>query len=483
MPCAVCGFGLDQRLPLVKRISTYVLPPRTTAVLGALAGAIVASACGAVSDLRGHGPLTATVHDEAGVPVLVLSHSLNEIAERDGGVATLAPDLELGGAESDVLHVTDVAAFPDGRFVVLDKLSVAVRLYAPDGTLLKVLGRKGHGPLEFQRPRAIAVVGGRLVVWDEASSKLFTVFDTAGTVIATAARTFAGDWLAMSLRGVRHSYDPPGREPMEDLTRRIGGLGSDHFLFQVQPDEVRAGARGEAFPLDGPPVHLIRFDLSGGIVDTVAEFVGPPLIPQRVLTPIPRGAWPKYDQPIFAPRPVWAGSDDWLAVASGDANSIDVRDLSGGTILRVEWPRDERGITEADRFRFADVLMQEEIDKAGGPSTQAQFITKEAREEARKKIVYDLWPFSEVRPQITAAFATGACLWLAGFHPADAPNGEALTWVGVNVEKRSLETVFRIPRNAATVRDISYSGVYVRYLDAEGVTRMERYPLPEVDCT
>jgi len=45
-----------------------------------------------------------------------------------------------------------------------------------------------------------------------------------------------------------------------------------------------------------------------------------------------------------------------------------------------------------------------------------------------------------------------------------------------------LETVFRIPRNAATVRDISYNGVYVRYLDENGVTRMERYPLPEVDC-
>jgi len=441
----------------------------------------VIASCGAISDSRDQGPLTATVRVEDGGAVLTISHSLNEIAERDGGVTTLAPDLELGGVESDLLHVTDVAAFPDGRFVVLDKLSVAVRLYAPDGTLLKVLGRRGQGPLEFQRPRAVAILGGRLVVWDEASSKLFTVFDTAGTVIATTARSFDGDWMAMTVRGVRQSWDPPGSQPMEDLTRRIGGLGSDQFLFQIQPDEMLAGAKGEPFPLDGPPVYLMRFDLSTSAVDTVAEFVGPPLILRPDMPNVP-GVYPHYNQPIFTPRPVWAASDGWLAIGSGNANVIDVKDLSGRMILRVDWPRDERGISGEDRLRHADLRIQEEIEKAGDESAKAQLAGKRAREEARKKIAFDLWPFSEVRPQITAAFATGSCLWLSGFHPADAPNGEALTWVGINVEKRSLETVFRIPRNSATVRDISNTGVYVRYLDEDGVTRMERYPLPDVDC-
>lgn len=449
--------------------------------LGALATVLCVSSCGAVSDLRDRGPLTATVYDEAGVPVLTLSHSLNRIAERGGEVATLQPDLELGGAESDLLHVTDVAAFPDGRFVVLDKLSVAVRLYAPDGTLLRILGRKGSGPLEFQDPRGIAVMGKHMVLWDDVGSKVFTVFDTAGTVMATTATPIAGDWMAMFLRGVRHQYDPPGNQPTEDLTRRIAGMGLDYFLFQIQPDEMLAVAKGQPFPLRAPPVYLVRFDLSASVVDTVAEFVGPPLV-LRSDIPKTRGIYPHYNQPIFSPRPIWAASDNWLAVGNGDANAIDVRDLSGATILRVEWPRDERGISEADRLQYADLRLQEEVEKAGDSSAKAQLNEFGARRKARKTIAFDLWPFSEVRPQITAAFATGSCLWLSGFHPADAPNGEALTWIGINVKKQRLETVFRIPRNAATVRDISYNGVYVRYLDENGVTRMERYPLPEVDC-
>lgn len=451
------------------------------AVFGALAAVLCTYSCGAASDLRGRGPLTATMRVEAGVPVLTLSHPLNEIAEQDGMVDTLAADLELGGAESDLLHVTDVAAFPDGRFVVLDKLAVAIRLYAPDGTLLKILGRKGQGPLEFGRPRAIAIVGGRMVVWDGSGAKVFTVFDTAGIVTATTTTPIAGDWMAMGLRGVRHGYDPPGLQPTEDLTRRIGGLGSDHFLFQIQPDEILATARGEPFPLEAPPVYLVRFDLSASVVDTVAEFVGPPNV-LRPDIPRVRGVYPHYNQPIFSPRPVWAASDDWLAVGSGDSNAIDVKDLSGRTILRVEWPRDARGISDADRLRYADLRIQEEVDKAGDLDEKRQLNSFGARREARKRIAFELWPFSEVRPQITAAFATGACLWLSGFDPADAPSGEALTWVGINVAKKRVETVFRIPRNAATVREIARNGVYVRYLDADGVSRMERYPLPGVDC-
>ncbi len=97
-------------------------------------------------------------------------------------------------------------------------------------------------------------------------------------------------------------------------------------------------------------------------------------------------------------------------------------------------------------------------------------------------IAFELWPYSTRRPQVTAAYGAGHCLWLAGFDPADAPSAESLTWTGINVATGKLAAVVRTPRNASRVRDISPTAVLSSYLDTDGVWRLERYPLPKVDC-
>ncbi len=273
--------------------------------------------CGGVSDARSREALTAFARDENGVLILTLSQPLNAIPASGPGVTILAADLELGGAESDLMHVTDVATFPDGRFAVLDRLAFSVWLYSPRGALIKTLGREGSGPMEFKRPRAVAAMGEHLVVWDRNSSKEFTVFDTAGTVLGTTPVPIDGDWMALQLR-----------------------------------------------------------------VDTLATSVAPPNV---LRSDVPRGPdiYPHFNQPIFSPRPVWAATERWIAIGHGDSSAIEVRDRYGAQILRVEWPRDERGISDEDRFQHACVRMQEEVDKAGKDAVKAQFISYRARRRAR----------------------------------------------------------------------------------------------------
>jgi hypothetical protein len=426
-------------------------------------------------------PLTASLRQEGELRVLTLSQSLNSLSTHNTGVSILAADLELGGADSDLMHVTDVAALPNGDFAILDRLATTVRIFSPGGEQIKTLGKKGPGPMEFERVKAVAAMGDQLVVWDRNGSKEFTVFDTAGTVLGTTPVTIEGDWMALQLRGVQHSYDPPWSQPLEDLTRRLGSLGTNHFVFQIQPDEMLKGWRGEPFPFDAPPVYLVRFDAAARVVDTVATSVAPPNV---LRSDVPRGPdiYPHFNQPIFSPRPVWAATDHWIAIGHGDSSAVEVRDLAGTLLLRVEWPRDERGIGDEDRLQHADVRMQEEVFKAGRDHEREYFSSFAERRRARQQIAFELWPFSDRRPQVTAAYGAGDCLWLAGFDPGDAPSGESLTWTAINVATGRIAAVVRIPRNASRVRDFSPTAIFSSYLDTDGVWRLERYPVPKADC-
>lgn len=55
-------------------------------------------------------------------------------------------------AESPLVRVSGVDIAADGKLVVTDGTDASAHLFASDGRLLKVLGRKGSGPGEFQIP-------------------------------------------------------------------------------------------------------------------------------------------------------------------------------------------------------------------------------------------------------------------------------------------------------------------------------------------
>lgn len=89
----------------------------------------------------------------------------------------------VGGTDDpgELINPGSVAVDAAGRIYVAERDPSVIKLFAPDGTFLRTIGRQGSGPGEFQVP-FIAVAGEHLYVHDPRQSRT-SLFDTAGTYI------------------------------------------------------------------------------------------------------------------------------------------------------------------------------------------------------------------------------------------------------------------------------------------------------------
>jgi hypothetical protein len=78
-----------------------------------------------------------------------------------------------------VIGVTALAALPAGHLVLVDERGNRVRIYRRDGTLVRSLARRGHGPGETVEPYGVAAASGGFYVIDASSRVSF--FDSTGT--------------------------------------------------------------------------------------------------------------------------------------------------------------------------------------------------------------------------------------------------------------------------------------------------------------
>ncbi len=97
----------------------------------------------------------------------------------DGKVATvsLAEDLVIGNDTSREDHwfgfVNSLAVDGAGRIFTLDPKVVRIRVFGPDGGLLRAFGEKGQGPGELSGPGSIAVApDGTIVVLDVLNGRM-----------------------------------------------------------------------------------------------------------------------------------------------------------------------------------------------------------------------------------------------------------------------------------------------------------------------
>jgi hypothetical protein len=79
---------------------------------------------------------------------------------------------------TELVSVQTIAVDGAGRLYVADSRPAAVKVFSPDGTLLRVIGRQGGGPGEYRNPW-IAARGASVVMHDPAQSRT-SVFDTSG---------------------------------------------------------------------------------------------------------------------------------------------------------------------------------------------------------------------------------------------------------------------------------------------------------------
>jgi hypothetical protein len=85
------------------------------------------------------------------------------------------------GTPAELGEPGNVAVDDAGRIYVVDYKPAAIKVFAPDGRLVRTIGREGEGPGEF-RVGFIAVHGAFLVLHDPQVSRT-SVWDTAGTFL------------------------------------------------------------------------------------------------------------------------------------------------------------------------------------------------------------------------------------------------------------------------------------------------------------
>ncbi len=127
---------------------------------------------------------------------------------------SLTETLRIGGSDvgpSAFDYLKGLAVDAAGRIFVYDRSTQDIRVFGPDGALLRVIGRKGSGPGELRDAEGIAIAGdGTLWVRDAANAR-FTTFDASGEFARGWTMQFCTSQGAWDPR-----VDPAGRLLDED---------------------------------------------------------------------------------------------------------------------------------------------------------------------------------------------------------------------------------------------------------------------------
>ena len=110
--------------------------------------------------------------------------STGPTAWRDTSGASLVEEGRFSGEDGTPAELGDprsIAVDGEGRIYVVDAKPAIIKVFAPDGRLVRTIGREGQGPGEFQ-VGFIAVRNDRLVLHDPRIGRT-SVFDTSGTFL------------------------------------------------------------------------------------------------------------------------------------------------------------------------------------------------------------------------------------------------------------------------------------------------------------
>ena len=141
----------------------------------------------------------------------------------------IVEDLRIGairGPGPDVFgDARAVEADGEGRIYVLDAQAMEVRVFAPDGSHIRTVGREGGGPGEFQRPNGLALGPDDIVyVYDQANQRLTGLLNGGDSLIAHPLRTSHWGWVwdgVITADGRLHDrvYDRRGEERLTYMRR------------------------------------------------------------------------------------------------------------------------------------------------------------------------------------------------------------------------------------------------------------------------
>lgn len=182
-------------------------------------------------------------------------------------------ELRIAPEADDTSLFADVFEFDvdrEGRIYVFDQGSRSVLQFAPDGALLRRIGRQGAGPGEFNRNGGMVIdADGRLVQWDAGNARI-SFFSTDGTfdsswVVPAGFSTSHG--LRTDRSGQLYLYRPVTPRRDGEILGRMGlvrlGPGGAWLDSLVPPDlpweRVVYVASVEGNTSATSPAHAERF--------------------------------------------------------------------------------------------------------------------------------------------------------------------------------------------------------------------------------
>lgn len=312
------------------------------------------------------------------------------------------PSFSIGGASEDPRYqlsgVVGATLLPDARLIIADHYVQGLRAYGPDGTHLRTVGGEGEGPGEYEYIRGMGrCEAGRIVAFD----------------LHWGRNVYDRDLAWIEERGA----ELPG----------LGGPGSAYRLACEPGGHIVATGWGEigqlaqGYYVATAPVVLVR----GG--QLIHDF-GKRLSSERVGRGANTGPHP------FGRQTNVAISGDRVFIGDASEYSVEVYDLTGQSLGRIEWTGPNREISDADYEAHAREVLE------GLP---------EERRPAMRRALSEL-PRLETFPAYDQLRVdTGGNLWVRSF---PRPGAQAVEWRVFTPEGRQLA---RVPMSSAwTLLDI-----------------------------
>jgi hypothetical protein len=195
--------------------------------------------------------------------------SVPALAELDSLV--LVEELRVGSLENPDLGFTSIGPIrvePSGEMFVQESGDQQIRLYGPDGQLIRKYGREGDGPGEFRTIYGFGLLGDTLWVSDGRLRRL-TLFDRSGTLLHTVSGSVEVPLAPADTPGF-------GRRVITVFPNSLGPNGE----FIGLPSVVRYPNLPDSI-VDLP--HVL-FGADGEVLDTVELVPTVVSFPSRILT-------------------------------------------------------------------------------------------------------------------------------------------------------------------------------------------------------
>ena len=278
------------------------------------------------------------------------------------GKVRFVPEMIINGSSlpDGVLFVgpVDIAFDPAGQIFVLDFQDHNIKVFDSAGTFLKVIGRKGQGPGDFNMPLSFALAKDRLAVWDMGNRRLCALTPEGKLIKA----------------------------------EEISGLSGRPQRIKVLPDGDWVVETEKIF-----------FDDPSKPQEVALEILSPELKSKKVVYshPVWRNKFMRLEQGLvnlpqpFAPDLRWDITPDGKIVAGfSDKYEIGVYDAEGKVLAKPAHPYDPVRVAAEDKKAFFDGMTHTTGD---GTSRQGapDFVIKNTAFPAKKPAFDDIVVDSE----------------------------------------------------------------------------------------